>query len=492
MAIAICKIILQQQWIRGLLHHVYGELVLTRTCKMDLANHQRDLIFHDLSFGGSCASMVFVAATLLVLVTSLNHWLSGSQLLSALRHRHGLVTKLRPSSPTSRQSMPPLLVSGDDDDDEALTARCSLESEVRLHRASSSPHDRPRRAGRPAPSARRHSSGLSRGDSLCWLAVYAHASASPQDPSSSVVCTTDDDRRTTHRPVVGWNITVYGAASARPGPAHAKPKSSPEKIDTGGGGGEPTSEGALQGVEPGQGGVVAGLAPRPVEHAVDLVEAQDALPEVVTPLQRPERPVEVEVGGDGGDAAVVPVVVDVAAAVVDAELAEEHRPPLVEQVQRAARHARRHPRAHLVGVPRPPRLPVGEAVPVHLERHLPGEADVHLPRVEERQVVVEAHAGQDHHHARVRRVHRLRPALHVPACTHAIFFPRSRQLSAQPLHRWRHFLFLFFADGASTQYTEMNDANCNCIRLLPLLFFTCLCRDEQWRTRSVSSAANHH
>lgn len=150
MAIAICKIILQQ-WIRGLLHHVYGELVLTRTCKMDLANHQRDLIFHDLSFGGSCASMVFVAATLLVLVTSLNHWLSGSQLLSALRHRHGLVTKLRPSSPTSRQSMPPLLVSGDDDDDEALTARCSLESEVRLHLASSSPHDRPRRAAGRRP-----------------------------------------------------------------------------------------------------------------------------------------------------------------------------------------------------------------------------------------------------------------------------------------------------------------------------------------------------
>jgi hypothetical protein len=59
---------------------------------------------------------------------------------------------------------------------------------------------------------------------------------------------------------------------------------------------------------------------------------QHALPEIVAPLQHPERPVQVEVGGDGGGAAVEVVVVDVAAAVVGAEVAEDDRPALVEQV----------------------------------------------------------------------------------------------------------------------------------------------------------------
>jgi len=88
----------------------------------------------------------------------------------------------------------------------------------------------------------------------------------------------------------------------------------------------------------------------------------DALPEVVAPLQRPERPVQVEVGGDGGGAAVVAVVVGVGAAVVDAELAEDDGPAPVEQVERAAGDAGRDARARLVGVPGAPLLAVGEAV----------------------------------------------------------------------------------------------------------------------------------
>jgi hypothetical protein len=43
---------------------------------------QNDLIFQFLSLSGSCLSMVCLAATLLVLLTSLNHWLSGSLVAS--------------------------------------------------------------------------------------------------------------------------------------------------------------------------------------------------------------------------------------------------------------------------------------------------------------------------------------------------------------------------------------------------------------------------
>jgi len=99
-----------------------------------------------------------------------------------------------------------------------------------------------------------------------------------------------------------------------------------------------------------------------VEHPVRLVVPRDALPEVVAPLQRPERPVQVEVGDDGGGAAVVAVVVGVGAAVVDAELAEDDGPAPVEQVERAAGDAGRDARARLVGVPGAPLLAVGEAV----------------------------------------------------------------------------------------------------------------------------------
>jgi hypothetical protein len=175
-------------------------------------------------------------------------------------------------------------------------------------------------------------------------------------------------------------------------------------------------ERALQGLDPPQGRHVARPGPGLVQHAVHLVRVQRALPEVVAPLQRPERPVQVRVRGGGGDASPVAVVVGVDAAVVDAELAEDDGPALVEQVERAAGHAGREARARVVGVARGPVLGVGEAVPVQLERHLPREAQAHRTRVDERQVVVEAQAGEDDQHARVRRVHRLRAALHVPAC----------------------------------------------------------------------------
>jgi hypothetical protein len=183
------------------------------------------------------------------------------------------------------------------------------------------------------------------------------------------------------------------------------------------------SERVLQTLDPAQRGVVARLGPVRVQQPVGLIGAMDAALGVVAPLQAPERPVQVQVGGHGGDAAPVPVVLEGPSGVVGAELAEEHGPALVQQVERAPRHAGRDARAHVVGVAVAPLLGVAHAVPVHLERRLPGEAEVHRPGLEEGQVVVEAQAGEDDQGARVRCVHRLGSTLHIPVMCEQAFQP---------------------------------------------------------------------
>jgi hypothetical protein len=178
-----------------------------------------------------------------------------------------------------------------------------------------------------------------------------------------------------------------------------------------------TLERPLQRLDPREHGLVAGLAPGPVEDAVHLVHPGDALPQRVAALQRPVRPVHVVLRGHGGRAREEPVVLGVAAAGVGAELAEEEREAPCEQEPAAAREVARGAAAHLVGALRLPRARVREAVPVHLEHQLVlrREAHAHLPRGEEGQVVVVAQAAHDHQRPRARRVNRLRAPLHVPA-----------------------------------------------------------------------------
>ena len=84
-----------------------------------------------------------VEVELLVLSTSLNHWLPGSHVLSVLRHLQVLVTMMLLVS-TSKQTLELLLT---------LDERCIFESEIISHLELGPEHVVPSFAGFPSPSA---------------------------------------------------------------------------------------------------------------------------------------------------------------------------------------------------------------------------------------------------------------------------------------------------------------------------------------------------
>ena len=90
----------------------------------------------------------FLFTMFLVLLTILNHWVSGSHVFSLLRHLHGLVMIVLPSEPTSKHRLVLLLVS--------LVEICILESDIRSHLERESLQMIPSFACSPSPSAFRH------------------------------------------------------------------------------------------------------------------------------------------------------------------------------------------------------------------------------------------------------------------------------------------------------------------------------------------------
>lgn len=84
-----------------------------------------------------------MAHKLLVLSTSLNHWLEGSHLLSLLKHLQELVTMVLSES-TSKHTLAPLLV---------LDERCIFDSEMISHFELEPVHMIPSFAGFPTSTA---------------------------------------------------------------------------------------------------------------------------------------------------------------------------------------------------------------------------------------------------------------------------------------------------------------------------------------------------
>lgn len=160
---------------------------------------------------------------------------------------------------------------------------------------------------------------------------------------------------------------------------------------------------------------VPDLTPIRIQSPIILVHPHHSFPQVITPDQRPQRPVKVQVGGNPSEAVQVPVVVRVRAPLVKAKLADEER-PLLEEEEGEPHEVADDLAADAVGVAGGPSGAVGEGVPVELKDELAREGEVDgAVEVEEGEVLVVAEAREDDEHVRVRCVDGLRSSLHVPA-----------------------------------------------------------------------------
>lgn len=145
----------------------------------------------------------FGACKLLVLSTSLNHWLPGSHMFSLLKHLQVFVTMTLLES-TSRQTTSPLLV---------FDEMCNLESEMISHFELDSVQIIPSCAGFPTSSACRQKYVPFTVKVFCG--VYFQASASEHGPNFNG---SRSDFLRTQRPVNGWKMILYGRLCAIPGP----------------------------------------------------------------------------------------------------------------------------------------------------------------------------------------------------------------------------------------------------------------------------------
>ena len=81
----------------------------------------------------------------------------------------------------------------------------------------------------------------------------------------------------------------------------------------------------LQGLEPGNKGGIPETVPADIKDPVSLFEVGLPITNIVTPLQSPERPVEIPVGSKGKEAVDVSVVAHIRSSLINTKLADQQQ-----------------------------------------------------------------------------------------------------------------------------------------------------------------------